>query len=95
MDPRNARNAGNADGNDDTLIDLESAVRNRISKLTDKARMHEDMGMNASSLAFRVNHQHEADVLKAQIRKLRSQLRGIRRGAPVYHDIFSIEPFTK
>lgn len=95
MDPRNARYARNAVGKDDTLIDLESALRDRISKLVDKVHVHEQLSMNATTLPYRVNHQHEADALKAQIRKLRSQLRGIRRGAPVYHDIFSIEPFTK
>lgn len=95
MDPRNARYARNAVDKDDTLIDLETALRDRISKLVDKAHMHEQMSMNATTLPFRVNHRHEADALNAQIRKLRSQLRGIRRGAPVYHDIFTIDPFTK
>lgn len=92
MDSGNARDA---DGKDDTLIDLESALRNRISKLVDKAHMHEQMSMNATTLPYRVSHRREADLLNDRIAKLRRQLRGIRRGTPIHRDIFSIEPFTK
>lgn len=95
MDSGNARYARDADGKDDTLIDLESALRDRISKLVDKAQMHEHMSMNATTLPYRVIHRREADLLNANIAKLRRQLRGIRRGTPIYRDIFTIEPFTK
>lgn len=95
MDSRNARYARDADGKDDTLIDLESALRDRINKLVDKAHMHEQMSMNATTLPYRVNHRREADLLNDRIAKLRRQLRGIRRGPSIHRDIFSIEPFTK
>jgi len=93
VDSGNAAN--DAGGKDDTLIDLESALRDRISKLVDKAHMHEQMSQNATTLPYRVSHRREADLLNSKITKLRRQLRGIRRGTPIYRDIFSIEPFTK
>lgn len=93
MDTRNAGN--DADGSNNTLIDLETAIRSQIEKLVIKSRFHEEMSMNASTMPFRVNPRQHADVLHEKISHLRKKLRAVRRGPVIHRDIFSIDPFTK